>query len=444
MKEIFRMSIPITLILFILLIHSCKKDQPSPPVITTIMISSITPTTAISGGNVTSDGGAAVTSRGVCWSTTTNPTTALSTKTANGTGKGIFTSSITGLTPGTTYYLKAYATNSAGTVYGNEIVFDTKEANGNINDIIRIPGNPNTNFNQKILNGYFVTSIAFDSKGNAWIGTFDKGLIKYNSNETIIYNSSNSLIQENKIWDIAVDSKDNIWIGCKGLIKFDGNNFMLYNPQNTPMPEDIVFSIAIDSKDNIWFTSCVFREGGIVKFDGTTWTVFTPKNSIMPDNLVHSIAIDHNDNVWLALGGYVERSFLVRISGNKWTSYNSDDIGFSPYYFFNIDIDSHNEVCASIDYTLSNAFYNPGPQAFVFNGSNSLQLQIDSLTNFTFLKVDNEDNIWCNTGHGFAVYNWDKWIINDSIFKSCGAFTIEQAPDNRIWIGTGEGVFINN
>lgn len=444
MKEIFRMSIPITLILFILLIHSCKKDQPSPPVITTVAVSSISQTTAISGGNVTCDGGAAVTSRGVCWSTTTNPTTALSTKTANGTGKGIFTSSITGLTPGTTYYLKAYATNSAGTVYGNEIVFDTKEANGNITDIIRIPGNPNTNFNQKILNEYFVTSIAFDSKGNAWIGTFDKGLIKYNSNETIVYDSSNSLIQDDKIWDIAVDSKDNIWIGCKGLIKFDGNNFMLYNPQNTPMPEDYVFSIAIDSKDNIWFTSCVFREGGIVKFDGTTWTVFTPKNSNMPDNLVHSIAIDHNDNVWLALGGYVGMSFLVRISGNKWTSYNSDDIGFSPYYFLNIDIDSHNEVCASIDYTLSSAFYNSGPQAFVFNGSNSLQLQIDSLTNFTSLKVDNEDNIWCNTGHGFAVYNWDKWIINDSIFESCGAFTIEQAPDNRIWIGTGEGVFINN
>jgi len=444
MTKLFSISIPITLILFSVLIYSCKKDKPTPPIITTIAVSSIKQTTAISGGNAKSDGGDAVTARGVCWNATTGPTTALISKTIDGTGTGIFTSSITGLTAGTTYYVKAYATNSAGTAYGNEVVFNTKEANGNVTDIHRIPGNPNTTFDHKILDGYFVTSIAFDSKGNAWIGTFNKGLIKYNSNETIIYNSSNSLIQEKEIWDIAVDSKDNVWIGCNGIIKFDGNNFMLYNSQNTSMPEDVVFSIAIDSKDNIWFTSCVFREGGIVKFDGTTWTVFTPDNSNMPDNLVHSIAIDHNDNVWLALGGTVGMASLVRISGNKWTSYSSDDIGFSPYYFGNIDIDSHNEVCASIDYTLSSALYNSGPQAFVFNGSSSLQLKIDSLTNFTSLKVDNEDNIWCNTGNGFAVYNWDKWIINDSIFNIYGSFTIEQAPDNKIWIGTGDGVFINN
>ena len=95
------------------------------PTITTISVSSITNTTATSGGNITSDGGATVTTRGVCWSTTTGPTTALSTKTTDNTGTGIFTSSITGLTAGTIYYVKAYATNSAGTSYGNEISFIT-------------------------------------------------------------------------------------------------------------------------------------------------------------------------------------------------------------------------------------------------------------------------------------------------------------------------------
>ncbi len=71
---------------------------------------------------------------------------------------------------------------------------------------------PDTNFNQKILNGYFVTSIAFDSKGNAWIGTFKQGLIKYNSKETIVYNPSNSLIPANSVmWDIAIDKNDKIF-----------------------------------------------------------------------------------------------------------------------------------------------------------------------------------------------------------------------------------------
>ena len=66
----------------------------------------------------------AVTARGVCWSTTPNPTTANSF-TSDGTGTGPYVSSLTGLTLGTTYYVRAYATNSAGTAYGNEIVFTT-------------------------------------------------------------------------------------------------------------------------------------------------------------------------------------------------------------------------------------------------------------------------------------------------------------------------------
>ncbi len=95
---------------------------PSVPTVTTTSISNITDTTADSGGNVTDDGGVTVIARGVCWSTSQNPTTADS-KTTNGTGTGIFTSEITGLSPGTTYYVRAYATNEAGTGYGSEVEF---------------------------------------------------------------------------------------------------------------------------------------------------------------------------------------------------------------------------------------------------------------------------------------------------------------------------------
>jgi hypothetical protein len=80
---------------------------------------------AVSGGNISSDGQGEVTARGVVWSTSPNPTIALATKTTNGTGTGAFTSSITGLSANTTYYVRAYATNSAGTAYGNEFPFIT-------------------------------------------------------------------------------------------------------------------------------------------------------------------------------------------------------------------------------------------------------------------------------------------------------------------------------
>jgi hypothetical protein len=90
----------------------------------TTAVSSVTAVSAISGGNITSDGGTAVTSRGVCWGTFTGPTTANS-KTFDGSGSGSYTSSLTGLSTGTTYFMRAYAVNSAGTSYGNEISFVT-------------------------------------------------------------------------------------------------------------------------------------------------------------------------------------------------------------------------------------------------------------------------------------------------------------------------------
>jgi uncharacterized protein (TIGR02145 family) len=95
------------------------------PGLSTTAISGITSTGATSGGNLTGDCTAGVTARGVVWSTSTNPTVDLTTKTSNGTGGGAFSSTIAGLTPCTTYYVRAYATNPAGTVYGNQLSFTT-------------------------------------------------------------------------------------------------------------------------------------------------------------------------------------------------------------------------------------------------------------------------------------------------------------------------------
>jgi hypothetical protein len=95
-----------------------------PGSVTTAAVSSITNTTAISGGNIAPDGGGTIISRGVCWSTTAHPTTA-GNKTTDGSGSGSFTSNITGLLAGTTYYVRAYATDSEGTTYGNQVIFTT-------------------------------------------------------------------------------------------------------------------------------------------------------------------------------------------------------------------------------------------------------------------------------------------------------------------------------
>ena len=102
---------------------SCKPD-PEKPSVVTLPVTEITESAAVSGGNVTSDGGAEVTARGVCWSVNQNPTTT-DNKTVDGNGTGAFTSNISELSDSTTYYIRAYATNSEGTSYGEEYSFTT-------------------------------------------------------------------------------------------------------------------------------------------------------------------------------------------------------------------------------------------------------------------------------------------------------------------------------
>lgn len=100
------------------------------PALTTTAVSAITATTASSGGNVISSS-STVTAKGICYSTSPNPTTA-NTIISGGTGTGSFTSSITGLTSTTTYYVRAYATNSSGTSYGDETSFTTSLGPGSV------------------------------------------------------------------------------------------------------------------------------------------------------------------------------------------------------------------------------------------------------------------------------------------------------------------------
>lgn len=125
-----------------LLIHSCKKGTPAPttekaetvsptatvPVLTSIVATGITTISAATGGQISNNGGASVTERGVCYSLTPNPTTANSSVMASSVlGSGEFTAQLSGLNPSTKYYLRAFAINKAGTGYGNELELTTAD-----------------------------------------------------------------------------------------------------------------------------------------------------------------------------------------------------------------------------------------------------------------------------------------------------------------------------
>jgi len=188
MNYLFKISKPgIFLICSLICLTACKKE-PDPLALSTAVVTDITYSSATSGGNITSDGGLEITARGVCWSQLQNPTTADS-KTEDGSGSGAYTSTITGLTPNTTYYVRAYATNSDGTAYGAELPFSTgllEDIEGNTYNTITIGDQVWMQENLKVTKLNDGTEIPNVTDEDTWLYTSEPGYGWYD-NEALIF-----------------------------------------------------------------------------------------------------------------------------------------------------------------------------------------------------------------------------------------------------------------
>lgn len=299
------------------------------------------------------------------------------------------------------------------------------------------------------LTGYFIKSIAFDSKGSAWLGTFNQGLVKYNSAETVLYDSksTNNIFPDNVvIWDVVVDKDDNVWIGTSvGLFKFDGINFTKYNSTNSSMPEDFVSCIAVDRNNRIWFSSSRFKQGGLVQFDGTNFTVYTPENSNLPGNMILSIDVDGDNNVWVALGDAVAQISLAKISNGKVQAISNKELSFTPYYISKIHLNSKDKLIGGIDYSLSSTWsHSNEPVLFSFDGKTSTIIKNEEFERgVDIITIDKNDRIWCSRkgSNIVRVFDGTNWQIPTEKMPD-DIFSIKQAPDGKIWIGTSSGVYV--
>lgn len=185
------------------------------PTLTTVLVSNITSASAVSGGNITDDGGDDVTARGVVWGKTQTPTLENDAKSSDGKGVGKYISNITNLRYETVYYVRAYATNSAGTAYGEVVEFTTGAFN--------------------IEN---VTSLATKGTANCYIisesGVFKFPAVKGNSNESVGKVSSVEVLWES------------------------------FGTSTTPEIGDLIASVAYKDEQIILETAASYREGNAV------------------------------------------------------------------------------------------------------------------------------------------------------------------------------------
>jgi uncharacterized protein (TIGR02145 family) len=255
------------------------------PVLTTQTITNITTISASSGGNITSAGGGTITARGVCWSTSTGPTIN-NTKTSDGTGVGSFVSSLTGLTYATTYYLRAYATNSAGTAYGNEVTFTTGnlQINSLEESVTKAPGEA-PDFGLKkfyIITGSFsVLENAQRLKADLIAENFNAGIFINNNGmyRVSCYSSDDESVTRTKCAEIIqlFPKYSDLWLLIKKesgtVTDIDGNIY-----------QTVIIGTQIWIAENLKTTK--YNDGTTIPLvtDGKTWASLTTPGYCWYDN----------------------------------------------------------------------------------------------------------------------------------------------------------------
>ena len=381
------------------------------PILETMNISSISEISAIGGGNVIDDNGLAVTSRGLCWGTSPNPTIG-NNFSVDGSGLGSFESTMTNLSAASGYYVRAYATNSAGTAYGNEVYFPTLDfktskvwSNYDTENIYLIDSRTNlfkSNNNAKTWE--YISTMGF---GNYYqLEIINNNMYACNRNN--IYKSTD----EGRSWQVLkrIDSSDS-------YLAFD-----------------------IDENSGDIYAATRYA---LFRFDGQDWNLIKTTTS---DNGSECIAVDHDGSIY-----YSTYLFTIHKSVDKgvtWTSnnYQESNQGWST---------TGNMYVTDDNVLLMNRWWNgiwwlsgmdciplnnglPNPESFgtamvVNNGSNYYTLPRSTAGILGIFKSSDKGGQWFDISHNFTQYDLIKFN-NISINKF-----------GNVFISIGEkGVYILN
>lgn len=402
--------------------------------VTTNEIEDVSYYSAKSGGTITNNGGAKITTRGLCWNTSPNPTIN-DYKTEDGSSTGSYESYLNNLEENTTYYVRAYSTNEVTTTYGNEETFTTLTSIYQSGWTIYNPANSDLTFSE-------INDIEFDSKGNKWIasglGSNGAGITKFDDSNWTIFNTSNSSIVSNKVTDITIDNSDVKWIGTlqDGLMKFDDVIWINYTTENSSLPNNNINCIASDNDNNIW----IGTPSGLTKFDGTNWTTYNTTNSNIPDNFVKAIAFDSNNHKWLITGEW--DSSLTEFNNNTWIIHENSPTNRLRDQLI-IDTNDTKWMGADLGLMSYDDDNNWDLTNYDYSGENNclLDCQTESLA------LDLNNNLWvgsfqeCSNGNGGLLNfsNCDAYQTSNSYIPDNNILAINIDVNGTIWIGTYNG-----
>ncbi len=280
-------------------------------------------------------------------------------------------------------------------------------------------------FNSSIASNN-LTAIAIDQNNVKWIGSLDKGLIRFDETNFTNYEVANSSIPANKINCIAVDNQNRIWVGTDfGIGIFNGSSWITYNRNNSGLTSEFINTIKFDNTGSAW----IGTTSNLVKFDGSNWTLYNEPNSL---DWINDIYIESGNKLWVGtkLGG------IFIFENEIFTSLPKLQYGYPSLTISSIDRDEFNNVwfCFLPDSSGRGGASN-------FSGNSFTNFLLGSTQNFVRdIFIDEQNFKWLSTSEGFFVLdsqnNLTVYKTNNSLISSNNIISSVRDNNGNVWLTT--------
>jgi streptogramin lyase len=271
-----------------------------------------------------------------------------------------------------------------------------------------------------------LTAIALDHNNVKWIGSLDKGLIRYDEVSFLNYDMTNSSIPSNRINCIAIDNQNRIWVGTDfGIGVFDGSSWIIYNRNNSGLSPELVYTIRFDNNGNTW----IGTSGNLVKFDGNDWNVY---NEPAGKDWINDIYIESESKLWLGTKSDGIRTFI----NENFDSLLHSEYGYPSNTISSIGVDNQNNIWFCF---LPDDEGRGGVSYWNGTGFNNFLLG-SAQNNVNNVFIDGQDNKWIATSEGFTVFdaqnNSTVYRTTNSLITSNNIRASVRDHNGNVWITT--------
>lgn len=236
-----------------------------------------------------------------------------------------------------------------------------------------------------------LTAVVIDHNNVKWIGSMDKGLIKFDEINFINYNMMNSPLPSNNISCLAVDYQNRIWVGTdRGIGIFDGNSWIIYDKNNSGLTNDFINTIRFYNNTTVW----IGTSGNLVRFDGFIWTIYDQSGG---KDWINDIYIESENKLYL--GTKLDGVFLFENGSFSWMPWWN-------YVYCTMTVSSIEADQSGIVWFcfMPDTIGRSGISKF--NGNSFTNIHLGTFqNNVNHIFIDTQDNKWIATSDGLLKYD---------------------------------------